>query len=106
MLGQLKQKHHELGERYRDALRSYKAQDPQTIFLVDSMVRGIDRAPTDAMDDLLRVIQDRANQLTIKIGETTQANYNSLSKVIVGGMSAGIVLLFLMLWLSFARLKS
>jgi len=72
---------------------------------VDSMVRGIDRAPTDAMDDLVRMIQARANQLTMKIGETTQAQYQTWRNVTVSGMIAGVVLLFLTLWLSFARLK-
>jgi methyl-accepting chemotaxis protein len=105
MLPQLKQKHDELGKKYRDALRNYNAQDPQTIFLVDSAVRGIDRAPTDGMDDVVRMIQDRTDQLTVKIAETTEAHYQTWRTVTICGMVAGIVLLFLMLWLSFARLK-
>ncbi len=106
LLPPLKQQHIELGKKYRNALRSYNPQDPQTIFLVDSMVRGIDRTPTDAMDRVVQVIQDRADELTTKIGGTTETQYQTWRKVTVIGIVAGVALLFLLLWLSFARLRS
>jgi methyl-accepting chemotaxis protein len=46
-----------LGVRYREALAGYDRADPQAHRKVDAAVRGIDRAPTDAMDSLVAELQ-------------------------------------------------
>lgn len=57
--------HQQLGHRYRDALAHYKQADLKSAVLVDKMVRGIDREPTDRIDaivDLIKVqAKDRLN---------------------------------------------
>jgi methyl-accepting chemotaxis protein len=60
--------HATLGERYRAALRQYDPADPLTHRRVDAAVRGIDRAPTDAMDSLVVHIQ-RAGQARLAVAE-------------------------------------
>ncbi|MCB1175304.1 MAG: hypothetical protein KDK39_17140 [Leptospiraceae bacterium] len=42
----------QLQSRYVEALRSYDQQRPESIFQVDKKVRGLDRAPTVALDEL------------------------------------------------------
>ncbi|MBK1732565.1 response regulator [Thiococcus pfennigii] len=45
--------HGRLGEAYRAALTAYRAEDPDPQLVVDRRVRGIDREPTDLIDDIL-----------------------------------------------------
>ena len=45
--------HRELGVRYRAALAAFDAADERSYRRVDAAVRGIDRAPTDALDSLV-----------------------------------------------------
>ncbi len=47
--------HAELGQRYRDALTHYDKKNPRAPFLVDSLVKGMDRAPTALFDSLVGV---------------------------------------------------
>jgi methyl-accepting chemotaxis protein len=50
--------HSELSPRYMEALKSYKSGDLQSAHVVDQQVMGIDRAPTDFIDDLVKSIRD------------------------------------------------
>jgi methyl-accepting chemotaxis protein len=102
---QIREKHRELSRHYRAALRNYKNEDPQSMFSVDNQVRGIDRAPTDAMDGLVVKIRARENELTAAIGRETEAHYQNWRKIAITGTIAGIVLVSTMLWLSFAGIK-
>ncbi|HYW09969.1 MAG TPA: methyl-accepting chemotaxis protein, partial [Longimicrobium sp.] len=49
--------HVALGARYRAALGGFDGNDPRAYRRVDASVRGMDRAPTDAMDSLVARIQ-------------------------------------------------
>jgi len=79
--------HATLGERYRDALRLYDAGDPLAHRRVDEAVRGIDRAPTDAMDSLVVHIQRQ--------GESRLAEVDRRSRRVMWQMLAGIGALLL-----------
>ena len=48
--------HAELGVRYRDALKSYDKSNPQSYRIVDKLVKGMDRPPTDAIDGVVKYI--------------------------------------------------
>jgi methyl-accepting chemotaxis protein len=89
--------HAALGERYREALRAYDAADPLTHRRVDAAVRGIDRAPTDAMDSLVARIQRQ--------GQARLLEVDRRSRRLMWQMLAGIGALLLAgstlaLWLS------
>ena len=45
--------HDELGQRYRAAISHYDRRSPHAPFLVDSLVKGMDRAPTALFDSLV-----------------------------------------------------
>lgn len=58
-----------LGVKYREALRSYDENNAQSMHLVDNMVNGIDRAPTNDIDTIVTNIKNYSNnkmQLTEK----------------------------------------
>lgn len=55
--------HADLGSRYRLALESFDVDNAQSYKIVDSMVRGIDREPTDKIDQLLAEAVTRVKTL-------------------------------------------
>ncbi len=55
--------HDELDRKYEEALKAYKTGEPMTTFDVDLAVRGIDRAPTDHIDEIVAVVQKQAEAL-------------------------------------------
>jgi methyl-accepting chemotaxis protein len=57
LVDSLARTHALLGTRYREALERYDPRDPLAYRAVDAAVRGIDRAPTDAMDSLVAQLQ-------------------------------------------------
>ncbi|MBF0565411.1 MAG: hypothetical protein HQK89_09220, partial [Nitrospirae bacterium] len=42
--------HGELGVKYKEALKSYDPNNAESYKIVDKLVKGIDRAPTDSID--------------------------------------------------------
>ncbi|MFO7749963.1 MAG: MCP four helix bundle domain-containing protein, partial [Desulfobacteraceae bacterium] len=50
--------HKELGLKYREALRSFEHSDPEAGKTIDSLVKGIDRAPTTGMLDLAKQVDE------------------------------------------------
>jgi methyl-accepting chemotaxis protein len=50
--------HKELGLKYREALRTFEHSDPEAGKTIDSLVSGIDRAPTTGMLDLAQQIDE------------------------------------------------
>jgi methyl-accepting chemotaxis protein len=79
--------HGVLGERYREALAQYDGDDPRAHRRVDAAVRGIDRAPTDAMDSLVVRIQ--------RAGQARLAETEDRSRRLMWQMLAGIGALLL-----------
>lgn len=51
--------HSALGERYREALPAYHLAEYDPHITVDKYVRGADRRPTDLIDELIALIQQR-----------------------------------------------
>jgi len=54
--------HEQLGRRYREALKAYRRSDLRSAVVVDRMVRGIDREPTDRIDAILNAIKGQAEK--------------------------------------------
>jgi methyl-accepting chemotaxis protein len=89
--------HGVLGQRYRAALAEYDPDDPRAHRRVDAAVRGMDRAPTDAMDTLVVRIQ--------RAGAARLAETGRRSRRLMWQMLAGIGALLVLgsalaLWLS------
>jgi len=73
--------HEELDRRYDAALQAYRADDPGTTFAVDRAVRGMDRAPTERIGDLVKLAQDQAQRLT---QEATRSAAGEKAKLVAG----------------------
>lgn len=76
-----------LGERYRLAIARYDRTDPQAHRRVDASVRGVDRAPTRAMDTLVARIHSR--------GQQRLAAVDQRSRYLMWQLLAGIAVLLL-----------
>lgn len=48
--------HEELGRKYKEALKSYDTKNANSLHVVDALVGGIDRAPTDNIDGIVEEI--------------------------------------------------
>jgi methyl-accepting chemotaxis protein-1 (serine sensor receptor) len=52
--------HAELGKNYLNALGSYDSANPESYKTVDAQVKGMDRAPTKKIDDIVKFIDQQA----------------------------------------------
>jgi len=95
--------HLDLGEKYRAALESFDQDDPLTGKKVDKLVSGIDRAPTDAIDEIVEFIKAEGERLA---EDTLQAAPRDLEKYSRIGIVAMIVLLAVSGILSVAIFRS
>jgi methyl-accepting chemotaxis protein len=81
--------HQKLGALYREALRSYDSAKPDSCFVVDKLVTGIDRSATDAIDAIVQQVQQFEADTT-KVSEarfrqqTVQIQYLVLLGVLTG----------------------
>ena len=51
-----------LNQKYNSALKSYNVGSPASIFLVDRLVRGVDRRPSERMDELVGTLESAAER--------------------------------------------
>ena len=56
-----------LNKKYAEAIQAYNPADPQRAQATDRLVRGIDRAATQHIDDLVKVVRERGDALEHEI---------------------------------------
>jgi methyl-accepting chemotaxis protein len=76
--------HDELDKRYYEALKSYKTSDMASAHQVDKAIRGIDRAATDHIDDVVKVVQERGDELQAESAKSAAAE----KKLLIAGLIA------------------
>lgn len=64
LVDQSLEEHQKLGQQYRAALKSYDGSKSDSCFVVDHLVAGIDRPATDAIDAIVRQVQQFAADTT------------------------------------------
>lgn len=91
----------ELGEKYRSALKSYVATNRESAQVVDKLVRGIDRAPTEAIEGLVALVNAFETTNTT-VDEQEMARHERLTQIVtVAGGGFGVALaVFLGVYLS------
>ncbi|WGS48718.1 methyl-accepting chemotaxis protein [Paraburkholderia sp. D15] len=67
--------HASLQDSYLEALKHYDAADPNTAHVVDGLVKGIDRAPTAAIDDIVASVMRQAQESNVRTTEAAQSAY-------------------------------
>jgi len=85
--------HKHLGQKYREALNAYNRSDLKSAVAVDKIVQGIDRDPTDRIDEIVDVIKRQADKRlseTEVLAQTKLEAYQGLSFFLVFLVLAGI----------------
>ncbi len=95
--------HKELGVKYREALATFDAQDPETGKKVDKLLRGIDRPASQGMDEVSELITKITNNelsaLETKVEEKNKENIQML--ILASFILFGLVTTLLMLFRSY-----
>jgi methyl-accepting chemotaxis protein len=94
----LQRVHTELGVRYRDALQHFDAAQLASTHLVDKMVKGMDREPTEAMDAVVaRILLLSSEQIAAAEAHANKI-YRSVvtTELVVMGLSLLVVVFLVM----------
>jgi methyl-accepting chemotaxis protein len=95
------QKSHEsLKQQYLDALKAYDQTDKNSAYIVDAMVKGMDRAPTKKIDEMVAYILSQSDQMTARAESDATKNFDAariwlLAEIILGGGLGAIVSIWL-----------
>ncbi|MBF0467144.1 MAG: HAMP domain-containing protein, partial [Nitrospirae bacterium] len=76
--------HGELGIKYKEALKSYDSNNADSYKVVDKLVKGIDRAPTDSIDGIVKFIQDKQAAAISELQNEGKQKYNSSRNTTIG----------------------
>lgn len=85
------QTHLELGAKYREALKLYTVGAPDAAAKVDHAVRGIDRAPTDAIDAIVTQVENFSADVTSGLEAESHVRTVHLEQLTLGGMVLGLL---------------
>lgn len=75
--------HKELYNKYTIAIKKYDSNNKESFKVVDTLVRGIDRAPTEDMDSLVKYIEDTAKLKTENMIIESNKEANNFKKVLI-----------------------
>jgi methyl-accepting chemotaxis protein len=79
LVGEAIKMHEELGVNYLAALKQYDPANPDGARLVDGLVKGMDRAPTKKIDDIVVFIGEQSRRLAAEMEVDNQAAHRSAS---------------------------
>jgi len=88
----------ELGKRYREALTQFDASKPDAGQVVDKLVKGMDRAPTEALDQIVEQVRGRAVQdhLATEAMAQSQLRTSVTIQIVLSISGAGLAFLLAM----------
>ena len=85
--------HKELYDNYNKAIQSYDQNNIESYRIVDGLVKGMDRKPTDDMDILVKQIQDNATLQTENMIKQSDIDANKFKNNLIGIAVIGILLI-------------
>ncbi|AFL74539.1 response regulator [Thiocystis violascens] len=88
--------HRRLGREYRAALAFYRPEEPSPHLTVDRRLRGIDREPTDLIDEVVNAAIEQKNVALTQLDASTGAMERRILLLLAGVLSGTVLLL---LWL-------
>lgn len=94
--------HEELGVKYKEALKSYDLSNPNSLYVVDALVKGIDRVPTDNIDGIVAQIQDYVAENVKNTQESSNEKFKRELILATSGITLAIVFC-LILGVTFVR---
>jgi methyl-accepting chemotaxis protein len=89
---EFQKKHMEMGAKYNDALSHYGSGNIQSAHIVDDMVRGIDREPTDLVDSIAESTKKKEAEVFSTIMTTAAGKYQTILSSSIFLIIAGTVL--------------
>ncbi len=95
-LDEFLQTHRDLGSKYRAALSHYGSGDIQSARAVDTMVKGMDRAPTDLMDSIAELMQKQQSDAFESMTKAAADKYgtiffSSIIIIVLGTVLGGVI---------------
>ena len=72
--------HQELNNVYLNSLKQFDASKPENIYNIDRQLRGIDRIPTERMDNMVAYVQAQSARLRREASRQTKANFENTTK--------------------------
>ena len=94
--GQFLEAHTRLGEEYRAALGQHHFSDQGAPLGIDERVRGIDRQPTDLLDEVVEAARAHKDRTLADIDISIAAVERHIFLILVGVMTGAIALLILL----------
>ncbi|MGZ3158664.1 MAG: methyl-accepting chemotaxis protein [Burkholderiaceae bacterium] len=92
--------HDELGTQYLEALKQYDQDDKNSAHVVDGLVKGMDRAPTEKFNQIVAYVVDQSNQASTKAESDAAANYSAARMWLIGELVLGILIgIIVTVWL-------
>ncbi|MBE6069597.1 MAG: methyl-accepting chemotaxis protein [Clostridium lundense] len=85
--------HKELYDKYSKAIKSYDPNNMESYRIVDKLVKGIDRQPTDDMDLLVKQIQDKAKLEMEEMIKQSDIDANNFNRNLIYILILGIILI-------------
>ncbi|MDP4142866.1 MAG: methyl-accepting chemotaxis protein [Bacillota bacterium] len=87
------QSHQDLLTKYNNALKNYDSNNPNSFSVVDNLVKGMDRAPTNDMDSIVAQIQTYSNsQVLNMIKQSSQEDRGYMAALLsIIAVSVGII---------------
>jgi methyl-accepting chemotaxis protein len=79
-----------LGEKYHEALKSYRSDNVKSFSIVDVMVRGIDREPTELIDSVAENTRKQESEMFAEVARKSAESYNSIFRNSLIFMASGI----------------
>ena len=99
MVDQSLREHKNLGAQYREALKAYDSAKPDSCFIVDKRVKGIDRQATDAIDAIVQQVQQFEANTTTATEEQFRQQTTRMRTLVLCGMLAGVALTVVFGWI-------
>ncbi|WP_088709585.1 methyl-accepting chemotaxis protein, partial [Noviherbaspirillum denitrificans] len=75
--------HRELGAKYLDAAKKYDSANPESPKIVDGLVRGMDRAPTKKIDDIVAYVVEQSRKLAADSVALSEQSYRNASLLLL-----------------------
>jgi len=92
--------HDDLGKNYLGALEKFDATNPESYKQVDALVKGMDRAPTKKIDEIVEFIGVQSKALMVKMNEQQVANERATTYQLFGILLVTVIVgAAIMVWL-------
>ncbi|MBC2396243.1 HAMP domain-containing protein [Clostridium tetanomorphum] len=88
--------HEELGVKYTEALNSYDFQNTNSLHVVDNLVKGIDRAPTDNIDAIVQQIQDYSTENLKYVQDSSEKKFKRELVSAITGITLIVAICFIL----------